>query len=278
MHRNDEQWQTFDWDGREIAWRRVGQGPPLVLCHGTPFSSEVWTDLVARVAADHTVHLWDMPGYGRSSKAAHHAVDLGVQGRALAALLDHWQLRDPVVVAHDIGGATALRAHLLHGCDYSTLVLVDAVVLRPWGSDFFRLVRDHAEVFAALPEAMHRGLVEAYVRGAVHGSLDDATLAGIVDPWLGARGRAAFYAQIAQADEQWTVEVEDLLPHVRCPTAVVWGAEDAWLPVEHAHRLAAALGAPAPTVVPGAGHLVQVDAVDDLVHAVRHRARPPRDR
>ena len=268
MRTIDASWQTFDWEGRAIAWRRLGEGPPLVLCHGTPFSSVVWETYAAEAAAEHTVHLWDMPGYGRSSKSPEHPVDLGVQGRALAALLEHWEIAEPTVVAHDFGGATALRAHLLHGCDFASLTLVDAVVLRPWGSPFFRLVRDHASVFAALPAPLHRALVEAYVRGAAHRPLDPDVLDRMVAPWSDHEGRAAFYAQIAQADERWTAELEDLLSHVRCPTSVVWGAEDALLPLEQAHRLAAAVGADGPTVLPAAGHLVQLDAPDALLAAV----------
>jgi pimeloyl-ACP methyl ester carboxylesterase len=33
-------------------------------------------------------------------------------------LLSHWALERPHVVAHDIGGTVALRAHLLHGMKY----------------------------------------------------------------------------------------------------------------------------------------------------------------
>lgn len=261
--------ETFAWEGRDIAWQRVGAGPPVVLCHGTPFSSAVWRDVVASLADRHTVYTWDMPGYGRSSMDPDHPVDLGVQGRALAGLLAHWRLDRPAVVAHDIGGATALRAHLLHGRDYASLTLVDAVVLRPWGSDFFRLVRDHAEVFGALPASIHRGLLAAYLDGATQRGLTDDQREELVEPWLGERGQAAFYAQIAQADERWTVEVESLLTEVRCPTAVVWGADDAWLPVEHAHRLADLLGAGTPSVLDAAGHLVQYDAPAELVELLR---------
>lgn len=268
MEPTDAHWQTFEWDGREIAWRRTGQGPPLVLCHGTPFSSAVWEGLASEAAAHRTVHLWDMPGYGRSSKLPTHPVDLAVQGRALAALLEHWGLDRPAVVAHDFGGATALRAHLLHGCEYDSLTLVDAVALRPWGSDFFRLVRDHAAVFASLPAGIHRGLVEAYIRGAAHHPMAADLLDGLVSPWLDQRGQEAFYAQIAQGDERWTREFEDLLPGVRCPTSVVWGAEDELLPVEQAYRLAQLLGAPTPTVLVGAGHLVQLDAPGPLAAAL----------
>jgi pimeloyl-ACP methyl ester carboxylesterase len=52
--------------------------------------------------------------------------------------------------------------------------------------------------------------------------------------------------------------------HVVAPTRVVWGAADRFLPPEHGARLATLLGAPPPTVVPDAGHLVGVDAPADV--------------
>ena len=149
-----------------------------------------------------------MPGYGRSSKDPAHAVDLGVQGELFADLLAEWGLERPHVVAHDFGGAVSLRALLLHGASYASLALVDVVALRPWGSPFFRLVHEHADVFTQLPPAIHRGAVEAYVRGASHRGLSDDQLETLVEPWSDEEGQHAFYAQIAQADERFTDEVE----------------------------------------------------------------------
>ena|SRR5579883_1892440 len=54
------------------------------------------------------------------------------------------------VVAHDFGGTTALRAHLLHGCEYGSLTLIDPVALTPRGSPLVRHVRDHEPAFAGL--------------------------------------------------------------------------------------------------------------------------------
>ena len=200
--------ERFPWRGREVAWDRHGSGPAVVFCHGTPWSSRLWSPYADALAQGHTVHLWDMPGYGQSSMRAGDAVDLGVQGELLAELLVHWGLDAPHVVAHDFGGAVALRALLLHGASYASLALVDVVALRPWGSPFFRLVSENAEVFAALPPAIHRGLLEAYIRGAAYGELTDDELGMLTAPWLTEAGQAAFYRQIAEADEAFTGEVE----------------------------------------------------------------------
>ena len=262
--------RTFDWRGREVRWERLGDGPPLVFCHGTPWSAQVWAPFATALAPEFTVHMWDMPGYGQSSKQPHHEVDLGVQGELFADLLRHWGLERPHVVAHDIGGAVALRAHLLHAATYASLCLVDVVALAPWGSDWFRLVRDHAETFAAVPEPVHRGAVEAYVAGASRRGLTDEQLGVLVEPWLGDVGRAAFYRQIAQADQRFTDEVEARYGEIDLPVHVVWGTDDAWIPVDRAHRLRDAIPGALLELVEGAGHLVQYDAPVELAVAL-HR-------
>jgi pimeloyl-ACP methyl ester carboxylesterase len=237
----------------------MGTGPDLVFCHGTPWSSQLWRRYAEWLSRECTVHLWDMPGYGRSSKRPDHRVSLDVQGEVFADLLAHWGLEAPHVVAHDYGGAVALRAHLLHDRPFSSLALVDVVAMAPWGSDFFRLVRDHADVFTALPGTIHEGALRAYIAGASHPGLTSADLDALVDPWLGGDGQPAFYRQIAQADESYTDDIEGLYPTLDLPVLVVWGTDDTWLPVDRGHRLADLIPGARLELVEGAGHLVQLD-------------------
>jgi len=260
--------RRLQWQGRTVAWQRLGDGPPLVLLHGTPWSSALWRPFAEALAERFTVHLWDMPGYGASSKLPGHTVDLGTQGELFAFLLAEWGLDRPHVVAHDIGGAVALRSRLLHGTRYASLCLMDVVALSPWGSPFFTLVREHAAVFAQLPAAVHRGAVEAYVRGASHRGLREEELAMLVDPWTGEENQAAFYHQIAQADERHTEEVEARYATIDEPTHIVWGAQDAWVPLERAHRLRELIPGSTLDVIEGAGHLVQLDAPARLAAAL----------
>ena len=230
-----------------------------MFCHGTPWSSELWRPYAEALAASYTVHLWDMPGYGQSSKEAEHSVSLEVQGELFADLLAHWGLRAPHVVAHDYGGAVALRAHLLHRAAFASLALVDVVALAPWGSDFFRLVRDHAEVFRSVPPPIHEGVVRSYVAGASHVGLTDDAMEMLVSPWRGAEGQAAFYRQIAEADQRYTDDVEPRYGEIDVPVLVVWGQQDEWIPVDRAHRLARLIPRARLQLVEGAGHLVQLD-------------------
>ncbi len=227
------------WRGdQQVRWSRYGSGPPLVFCHGTPWSSALWRRIADVLRGDFTVYLWDMPGYGTSTIAAGQDVSLAAQSALLFDLFEHWELTDPHVVAHDYGGAVALRAHLLHGARLRSPALVDVVALAPWGSEFFRLVAENASIFAQLPPALHEAMVRAYITGAAHRTLAAEDLDLLAAPWLGAGGQAAFYRQIAQADQRYTDEIEPLYPTIDLPVLVAWGIEGTWIPVDRAHRLA----------------------------------------
>ncbi|MFD7463184.1 alpha/beta fold hydrolase [Streptomyces tendae] len=253
-----------------VRWNRLGapDGRPLVLLHGTPFSSYVWRAVARSLGRHHQVFVWDMPGYGASEKGAGQDVSLAAQGRVFAELLEHWGLAEPLVAAHDFGGAVALRAHLLHGARYGALALVDPVSLAPWGSPFFRLVRDHAEVFAQLPEALHRALVREYVGSTGGPGLHPAVLDRLVEPWLGETGQPAFYRQIAQADQRYTDEMQDRYAGIDVPVLVCWGEDDAWIPVAKGRELAGLVPGAGWEPIAGAGHLVQEDAPAELTAAL----------
>lgn len=256
----------FRFDGREVAWGAFGEGPPLVLLHGTPFSSQVWQRIAPLLARRRRVHFFDLLGYGQSSREPGD-VSLGIQNRVLAALIHEWGLERPEVVAHDFGGATALRAHYLDGVEYSRLTLVDPVAVAPWGSPFVAHVRTHEVAFAGLPDYAHEALLAAYLHTAAARPLDEATLRTLMAPWLGETGRAAFYRQIAQMDGRYTDEIEPRYAPPAFPVRLLWGECDAWIPVERGRELARRLTGGVLDTVPGAGHLVPVEAPEAVLFA-----------
>jgi pimeloyl-ACP methyl ester carboxylesterase len=139
--------ETYVMDGRIVRYGREGHGPPVVLVHGTPWSSYNLRHLIMALSQYYTVYYYDLIGYGQSDKSPGD-VSLGMQNQVLDRLLDHWQLKNPVVLGHDFGGATVLRTYLLNGRDFEKIVLIDPVAISPWGSPFFRHVKAHEEAFA----------------------------------------------------------------------------------------------------------------------------------
>ena len=174
--------QDLRVSGQSVAYDVLGEGQPTVLVHGTPFSSHVWRRIGPELACDRQVFLFDLLGYGQSEMREGQDVSLGVQNELFAALLGHWGLEAPDVVAHDFGGATVLRAHLLNGCDYRRLLLFDVVAIRPWGSAFVQHVRNHEAAFAGTPDYLQRAILLAYLRGTVSRPIADSELEPYVAP------------------------------------------------------------------------------------------------
>ena len=259
--------QTFQHRGQTIAFDILGDGPPVVSMHGTPFSAYEWRTIARELARSYRVHLFDLTGYGQSEKRAGQDVSLGVQNGLFSALLKHWRLERPYVIAHDFGGSTALRAHLIDGADYEKLLLIDPVAVRPWGSPFVQHVRHFEPAFAGTPDYIHRAMLAAYIQGAAHKPLSPEALEGYMRPWLGEAGQAAFYRQIAQMDQRFTDEVQERYGEVRCPVLLLWGADDQWIPLERGRELARLLPGCELIEVPGCGHLMQEDAPEAIVAA-----------
>jgi pimeloyl-ACP methyl ester carboxylesterase len=210
-----------------------------------------------------------MPGYGRSSKAPDHRVGFGSQAEAFAALLEHWELKSPHIVAHDFGGAVSLRAHLVLGVSYGSLMLVDVVAIPPSGSPFFHFVQEHPTVLAEFPAYIHEAIVRTYILGASHRGLSDAQLEPLVDPWLGDERQPAFYRQIADYDEAFLEENERRLAGLTIPVRVLWGSDDAWIPPETGRRLADMISSASFQLIDGAGHLMHYDAPVALADEMR---------
>ena len=249
-----------------VAWGSTGSGPALVLAHGWPWSSYSWHRVIPTLAKRFSVHWYDMPGYGRSEKRADQRTGLDIQGEVFAFMLKHWDLDRPRVVAHDFGGATTLRAHLLHGCDFERYVLMNVVAMRPWGSDFFDHVGRYVDAFIGLPPHIHEAVVRAYIRSALVSDIASDDFEALIAPWLTEEGRVSFYRQFAQADERYTAEVEPMFGDVRCPVKIVWGEDDPWIPLDRGRALHGRMPTAEFATMPGVGHLPQLEAPDLVLH------------
>ncbi|MGI5350839.1 alpha/beta fold hydrolase [Streptomyces sp. CA-250714] len=263
--------RTYESTQGAVRWAALGDPalPPVVLLHGTPWSSYTWRGVARALAADHRVYVWDMPGYGASAKYEEQDVSLGAQARVFTELLAHWGLERPSVVAHDFGGTVAMRAHLLHGAPFERLALVDVVVaFDSWGSPTYKLMGAHPEIFSRLPAALHGAMVREYISSASARGLHPDVLDQLARPWSDEAGQPAFFRQIAQNDQRWTQEAEERYGETALPVLICWGSDDAWIRADNAHRLAERIPEARLRMIEGAGHLVQEDAPAELTAAL----------
>ncbi|GAB3798847.1 alpha/beta fold hydrolase [Virgibacillus kimchii] len=250
-----------------ISYDIKGKGPPLILVHGTPWSSFNWRHFIPALSQWFTVYYYDLLGYGQSEKSAED-VSLGVQNKILSELIDYWGLNNPIVIGHDFGGTTILRTHLLEKQDFNKMILIDPVAIAPWGSAFFSHVKEHETVFQEIPPYIHKAIISAYVRGAKYKFMDEETLEGIINPWLGTTGQSAFYRQIAQASQKYTDVIEPLYEEISNPVLIIWGEQDTWIPMEKGNELHNLMKYSDFVTIRNAGHLVMEDQPAELLSRI----------
>jgi pimeloyl-ACP methyl ester carboxylesterase len=110
--------QVVRVDGLEIAYERVGEGPPLVFAHGAAEDGRVWRSQLAVLSDEFTFVAWDEPGAGRSSDPP-GSFGLTDYAECLAALLEALELGP----AHIAG--PSCRSSRRHSALVATLILID---------------------------------------------------------------------------------------------------------------------------------------------------------
>jgi pimeloyl-ACP methyl ester carboxylesterase len=240
-----------------VTVRRGGSGPPLLFLHAEANTSG-WGAVHDLMARRHDVVAPVHPGFGGDPLPAwlHDISDLAFH---YADLIGALGLDRPLVAGASLGGWIALELAVHRPDLVGGLVLVGALGLRP---------------AAPMPDLFLKPGPEAlgYLAHTIDGDGVDP-LTGDVDAVT-----ALWVEQATQARLMWERPYDRRLErrahHVACPVAVVWGADDRLLPVDHGRRLAGLLGARF-EVVPGSGHLVTLDepeavaaAVDDVVALV----------
>lgn len=107
-------------DGTTIAYQRLGQGPPLVVCHGAFAAAEDWMPFATELGATRTVYVYDRRGRGDSPYASSDfAVDAEVDD--LAAMVE-LAGPDTAILGHSFGGGCALSLAARNGLDAPVVV------------------------------------------------------------------------------------------------------------------------------------------------------------
>jgi haloacetate dehalogenase len=132
--------------GARILAVRGGQGPPLLLMHGNPFSHLSWHKIAPRLAAEFTVVATDLRGYGDSEKPPGGEDHSGYSFRAMAqdqievmAALGYERF---YAAGHDRGARVLHRMCLDHPAKVIRAAILDIIpqhhllnhVTRQWGT------------------------------------------------------------------------------------------------------------------------------------------------
>jgi non-heme chloroperoxidase len=255
-------------DGGQLHAVAAGAGTPLVLTHGALLSLEAWTLLwQPLLAAGHQVIAYDLRGHGRSTLGRS---GFGVQAYAqdLAAVLQHFDVRRGVVVAHSTGGIGALALAVDAPADTRVRLAGQVLIATPPQGIGASLQN------RLLAPLVFSGLIHEVVRRRRLGTLFTRTLFGShPDPAMVEFARRL----MAAAPRQTTIDApkavlqfdfRDRLDQVTLPTLVLSGSKDRSVKPEHTHALADGIPQASLQRFPGAGHLMVLERAEQIALAV----------
>ena len=120
--------QALDVPGSELSHQVSGEGPPVLLIHGTFGVLEVWDDVQDALASTHQVISYDRRGHGRSPNGTS---DMRVHARDAAELIKHVTAEPAIVVGWSGGAAVAMELIRTHPEQVRAAVLIEPVFHLP---------------------------------------------------------------------------------------------------------------------------------------------------
>lgn len=98
-------------DAAGMAWhvQVMGQGPALLLLHGTGAATHSWRDVMPKLAAHYTVVAMDLPGHAFTQPPTRNSLSLPGMAAAVASLLRTLNVEPVRAVGHSAGAAVLVR-------------------------------------------------------------------------------------------------------------------------------------------------------------------------
>jgi pimeloyl-ACP methyl ester carboxylesterase len=247
--------RSVEVDGYRVHYLAEGpaDGQPIVLVHGLGGSAEEWRNLASwLVNAGFRVYLPDLPGFGRSEQPADFSYSVHDQAEVVVGFLDALRLKQVDLGGSSMGGWIAQLVAARHPERVRRLMLFDSVGLyeKPdWDTRLFTPATT-AELDQLMALLMpHPQKIPSFIaRDIVRFSNQRA--------WIVQRAKATMLTGQDATD--------NLLPQLRMPVLIVWGAEDRIAPLSQGARIHQLVPQSELAVFPGCGHVAQMQCTAQI--------------
>jgi pimeloyl-ACP methyl ester carboxylesterase len=275
---NSDYSHFIDVDGVKIHYQEKGTGTPLVLLHGYTSSTYSWKDVFEPLAKSFHVIAVDLKGFGLSGKP-----DGDYTRRAQAALVAHLLAQLNIdkawLCGSSMGGEVALNVAVANPQRVAGLILIDSAGVEVPGSGSlapsYLLIPVVGRVLTALAlrsdKLVREGLEKSfYDRSKV-------TNDRVAAYYLPLKTRGGQLAALRARTQAGQFPVEPELGRINVETLILWGAQDALIPVAAGHKLHALIKRSKLVTFENCGHLPQEEmparVVDEITQFISGRAQ-----
>jgi pimeloyl-ACP methyl ester carboxylesterase len=239
----------------ELRYLEAGSGPPLVLVHGLASNAlQDWGRLVAPLARRYHVYAPDLPGFGRSQRPADADYSIPMQVEALRAFLGAVGVSRARVAGISMGGWIVARLAGEHPELVERLVVVAPAGMRPDDSAPIPvealLPRDEAGVRRLIATIRHKPPASPSFL------VRDILAERLREEWIVRRALESM-----RPGKDW---LNGRLGRAEMPVLIVWGKQDALIPVAYAAPLQAEFKHATLRVLDGCGHVPMADCPQEF--------------
>lgn len=245
--------QFLSLNGRKIHYRDEGEGPTIVLIHGTGASLHTWEDWTQDLIKDYRVIRLDLPAYGLTGQDPQKRYSSKDYVDLLDAFLTELKVDKFHLAGNSLGGLVSWLYASYYPEKIEKLVLLDPsgfpfkstpMVIKmakiPVLNNFIRYVTPRSFI--------EKNIKEVYYD---HSLIKDSTIDRYYDLTLFEGNRTAFIDRAYIEREDY----RDRLSLISAPTLILWGENDNWIPVSDAARFKAAIENAQVVIMPKTGHV-----------------------
>lgn len=247
-----------------LAFERAGQGETLVFLHGIGGNRGNWSDQLDHFGRDYQAVAWDARGYGASDDYA-GPCDFAQFSRDLVRLLDHLGVHRAFFVGLSMGGRILMDFAARHPGRIEALVIAAAFpsfggALTPQQREEFMRLRkaplQQGKTLADLAPQLVASLAGPHATTAMKARMHDSIAALHLASYLKTLESTLHFDRTAQ------------LPGIAAPTLLLYGEFDALVTPASGRQVQELMPHALYQVIPGAGHLINIEAPDLFNQAV----------
>jgi pimeloyl-ACP methyl ester carboxylesterase len=242
-------------DGMEVHYRDEGYGQPIILIHGTGASLHTWDNWTKELKKTFRVIRLDLPAYGLTGPHPENKYTIPYYSDFLNKFVDSLKVNNFILAGNSLGGSIAwyyateneekvvLLSLLNSGGFFSQdkgSPLVFKLARAPVIKDILRYVTPRFFIKNTLKEVYHD-----------ESKLTDKKIDTYRDLILREDNREAFIYR----SKNKSVDYTDRLNEIKIPTQILWGDNDAWIPVENAKLFAEKISNVKVDIMKDTGHI-----------------------
>lgn len=245
-------------NGTALEYSVVGSGKHnLLLLHGWGTDYNSFEPILDALSSHFKIWMFNFPGCGNSPDPS-EALTLQDYGKLVNGFMKNQKIQNPVVLGHSHGGRVAAYMAAQKDCKFKRLILVDSSGIpskhkstSPIKTYAFKAVKGLAKV--PVFSWLLSDFLEEY--RLKYGSDDYKVASPVMRKTL---------VNLIQQD------ITLLLPNIKLPTLILWGANDKDTPLAHGQLMAEQIPNAELVVLENAGHYAFLDQPQAFLQTIRH--------